>query len=94
MLVWVKMRSGRRGNYALVRAVRNPADKLLWLPEFIAHGRDPVGYFQLPPTSNEIIAFARPWFGPARAGARLYDSAILRENWRVSTGEDPQVTYR
>lgn len=94
VLVWVQLRLGEKGPYALVRAVRNPAQSLRWTPDFIAHGRNPVEYFWKPPTSDEIVAFARPWFGPARAGARLYDASILKENWRLSTGEDPQIAYK
>lgn len=94
VLVWVALRPGAPGNYALVKTIRNPAQGATWEPEFIAHGDLPVRYFQNAPSSAEIVEFAKEWFGPARAGARLYDSSILRHNWRQSAGEDPKVTYQ
>ena len=94
VLVWVALQPGAPGNYALVRTIRNPAEGAKWSPEFIGNGEPPVRYFQSAPTSEEVVAFAKPWFGPARAGARLYDSSILQHSWRRSTGENPTVSYK
>lgn len=94
VLVWVALKPGGSNNYALVKATRNPANGPAWAPELIPHGEFPIRYFSIPPTSAEVVAFTKEWFGPARAGARLNDSSILRHNWKRSTGEYPTVTYK
>jgi hypothetical protein len=93
-LLWLELSSNEPAkNFALVRMVRSEKDDLGWVPEMNPHGDSPIRYFENPPESRVVEAFMRDWLGPYRAGARLYDSAILSETWTDLTGEAPTAKY-
>jgi hypothetical protein len=94
-LLWLELKANEPAkNFALARMGRSGKDTFgPWTPDLSAHGELPIRYFENPPESRVVEAFVRDWLGPARAGARLYDSAILAETWEDVTGDAPTAKY-
>jgi hypothetical protein len=94
-LLWIDLKSDdSQPSYALVRVIRSTAAGWLWELDQSPHGSPAILPLKRAPTSKEIELFAHGWFGPARAGAKLYDSEILAHNWKEVTGQSPTTRYR
>ena len=93
--MWIDLKSkASQPGYALVRVIRSTAAG--WLSELAQspHGSPAILPLKRAATSEEVELFVHGWFGPARAGAKLYDSEILTHNWKEVTGQSPTIRYR
>lgn len=94
-LLWVDLKlPATAERYALVKMCKGDEKDEGWEPDTDPHRSPAMKRFKRAPASEEVVSFAREWFGPHRAGATLNDSAIRARTWKDVTGSSPTIEYR